>query len=180
MTPSRIVVGAGVAAALSAVVAVPALTASTGAEPSLPEAAVTVEDDDNGSAMFNSPVLKPGDRVQRCIMVTYTRSLTPVALSLYGTVADTGLDPYLDLAIEVGSGGAFGDCSDFTPAATVFSGTLASFAAAHTNSTDGIRQGPFTGSPQSRSYRFTVTLQDDHAAQGKTASAAFTWETQDQ
>ncbi len=180
MTPSRIVAAAGVAVALSAAVAVPALVASTGPEPSLPEAAITVGDDDTGSAMFNSPGLKPSDKVQRCMMVTYTGSLTPVGLSLYGTVAGTGLDPYLALTIEVGTRGSFGDCSDFTPAATVFSGTLASFAAAHTNYTDGIRQGPFTSTPQSRSYRFTVTLQDDHAAQGKTASATFTWETQDQ
>jgi hypothetical protein len=139
---------------------------------------VAIDDDRRGAAMFAGPLMKPGDDVQACIVVTYSGSLTPTDVSLYGAVSGTGLDAYLNLTIEVGSGGSARDCRGFIVAAVVYSGTLAGFAASHTNYSDGIRAWSPTSSPESRTYRFTLALQEQNAAQGKSASADFIWEAQ--
>ncbi len=116
--------------------------------------------------------------MQSCINVTYSGSLTPAEVSLYGVVSGTGLDDYLDLVVEVGHGGAGPECERFTPMATVFSGTLAGFGVRHSDFADGLRAWTPATSPEVRSYRFTVTLQDDNRAQGKSATATFSWEAQ--
>ena len=141
---------------------------------------VVLADDDADSVMFNLTGMKPGDTATKCVNVSYTGSL-PADIKLYGTVGGTGLATYLDTAVDVGTGAAGGssmDCTGFTGPTNIHTGTLAAFGAAHTDYSNGA--GGFTGAtnPSSRSYRITVTLQDDDAAQGRTASATFTWEAQ--
>ena len=141
---------------------------------------VVLTDDDSGSAMFIVSDMAPLATVTECIVVTYSGSLVPATVNLYG-VAAGGLDAYLDLTIEEGSGGEFGDCSfggGFSPTSTIFSGTLTSFAATHTNFTNGAGAWLPAANPESRTYRFTVTLQDNNLAQGLNATATFTWEAQ--
>ena len=116
-----------------------------------------------------------GDRVHRVI---YSGKLLPSDVNLYGVSGGTGLDAYLDVTVEEGSGGVFGNCTGFTPTSTIFTGTLTSFAATHTNFATGAGAWNPAVNPESRTYRFTVTLQDDNAAQGLNATATFTWEAQ--
>ena len=156
------------------------IPAAPDADLAAPSAAspVSIGDDDPGLAMFDQPDMLPGETTENCLVVTYSGTLLPADISLYGSAAGTGLDTYLDMTIEVGTGGRFGDCDGFTSAATVFSGTVAEFKAASTNSANGLSVWSPTTTPESRTYRFALTLQDDNTAQGKTASISLTWKAQ--
>ncbi len=140
---------------------------------------VLLTDDDAGSAMFAVVGMMPSDTVVKCIVTTYGGDLTPADVSLYGISGGTGLDAYLDLTIEEGTGGAFADCSGFVATSTPFSGTLADFAGTHSDFGNGLRTWSPASSQESHSYRFTVSLRDDNAAQGLEATATFVWEVQD-
>ena len=139
---------------------------------------VTITDDDAAVAMFNATDMKPGDSVTECIVLTYSGSLVPANVRLYGVSGGSGLDAYLDMTIDEGSGGVFGNCTGFVLATTPFSGTLASFAATHTNFTNGVAGWSPAATPESKTYRFTLTLQDNNLAQGLNGTATFTWEAQ--
>ncbi len=139
---------------------------------------VILTDDDAGSAMFIVSDMAPLATVTECIVVTYSGSLLPADVNLYGVSGGTGLDVYLDVTVEEGSGGIFGNCAGFTPTSTIFTGTLTSFAATHTNFATGAGAWNPAANPESRTYRFTVTLQDNNLAQGLNATATFTWEAQ--
>jgi predicted ribosomally synthesized peptide with SipW-like signal peptide len=149
---------------------------------------VTLSDNDSGAAMLTLTSAAPGDSDSGCIRVTYSGSL-PATVRLYGTTAGTGLDPYLNLTVTRGtiSSGAFDSCANFSADATnyvgagagvLYSGTLQGFPDDYAN---GIVD-PTSASPENwtngeeHAYRFTVTLQDNNAAQGKTATQTFIWE----
>lgn len=154
---------------------------------------VTLGDDDAGSAMFNSLTnLKPADSFTRCIVVTYSGSL-PASVRLHGTTGGTGLDEYLSLTVTRGTKStAFSGCGDFAadgttyisgkPAGVVYDGTLAGYP---DSSAEAIVD-PVAGSPEtwteseSHAYRFEITVQNNTAAQGKTATQVFRWEAQNE
>lgn len=138
---------------------------------------VVLDDDDAGGVAFNVSDMAPGDTRTRCIEVTYTGSLT-ADVRLYGTVGGTGLADYLDVDVAIGTGGSFASCTGFSATSTLFTGTMADFGSAHTDYASGL--GGLNGAtdPTSRTYRITVTLQDDNAAQARSATAGFTWEAQ--
>ena len=141
---------------------------------------VVLVDDDLTATMFTVTALKPLDPQTECITVTYQGSLD-AAVTLYGAVtAGDGLDAYLDLTVYRGTGGTFGDCTGFTSSETVYTGTLDGFATDHTDFGNGAGTwAPTGGAPDDdMTYQFVVTLQDDNAAQGLTATATFTWEAQ--
>ena len=138
---------------------------------------VVLNDDDTGSVLFNVANLKPGDSRTRCIAVTYTGSLT-ADVRMYGTAGGTGLADYLDVQVQIGSGGNFASCTGFVSSSTLFSGTLSAFAAARTNFVNGLAGFAGATNPTARTYRVTVTLQDNNLAQGKSATAGLTWEAQ--
>ena len=139
---------------------------------------VVITDDDGGSAMFAATAMTPGEPVIECITLTYSGSLVPADIRTYGVSADV-LATYLDTTIEIGSGGSFGDCSSFTPASTLYTGTLANFSATHTDWTSGLATFTAAANPTSQTLRFTVDVQDDPAAMTQSATATFTWEAQD-
>jgi hypothetical protein len=144
-----------------------------------PAVAVELTDSDAGSAMFtDGTALAPGVSLDRCIEVTYTGSadLQPVLLYAAATAGD--LAPYLDLTVEVGEQafGSFGTCGGFEPSSTVYSGTLADFAAGHTDYDTGLTTWEPAGNEDSRSFRFSVSVRDDPAASGRSVSFGFTWE----
>ncbi len=141
---------------------------------------VVITDDDGGSAMFNAANMKPGTSNTNCIVTTYSGSLVPADVRLYGVAGGTGLDAYLDVTIDIGTGGVFGNCTGFISSSTLFSGTLATFAATHTNFGNGIAGWSPAVNPESRTYQITVSLQDNNAAQGLNGTATFTWEAQNQ
>ncbi|MEE8405818.1 MAG: hypothetical protein V3S32_01560 [Acidimicrobiia bacterium] len=142
---------------------------------------VILTDDDAVSAMFIVSDMAPLATVTECIAVTYSGTLLPSDVNLYGVSGGTGLDAYLDVTIEEGTGGIFGDCAfgtGFSPTSTIFTGTLTSFAATHTNFASGAGAWNPAANPETVVYRFTVTLQDNNLAQGLNATATFTWEAQ--
>jgi hypothetical protein len=141
---------------------------------------VILVDDDLGSSMFTVLNMKPTTPAIECITVTYQGSLD-ANVRLYGSLtAGDGLDDYLNLTVDRGTGGSFGDCSGFSSTEVVYSGTVDGFAGTHTAFSDGAGTwAPTGGAPDDdMTYQFTVTLQDDNAAQGLTTTATFTWEAQ--
>jgi hypothetical protein len=144
-------------------------------------AAVDLADNDASSAMFNNVTgLMPGSTQERCIDVTYTGTVDPTAVLLYASGAPTGtLAPYLDLTVEVGSDPtpAFRDCTGFVSAGTVYSGTLAAFASAHGSYATGVSTWDPGASPETRTFRFRLAVQDNAAAEGLASTFGFSWET---
>lgn len=143
-------------------------------------ASVTVSDNDAGTALFAVSGLGPNDTGTRCILVTYSGTVTAAGVRLYATgLTGTGLGSYLTLVVEEGTGtastGLSGSCTGFAATGTLSSGTVAAFASAHTQFSDGL--GSWTPAPGgTRAYRITYTVQNDTAAQGLTCSLSFTWE----
>jgi hypothetical protein len=153
-------------------------------EPVPDDVVVVVEltDSDAGTAMFADGVpLVPGATEQRCIEVTYRGDADPRPVRLYGTGISGALAPYLDLTVEIGRAapGAFGSCATFVRSSTVYSGTLAGFAAAHGSYGTGAPTWNPTEERETRSFRFTVAVQDVPAAAGLSAGFGFSWATRD-
>jgi len=145
-------------------------------------ASIELTDNDSDGAMFNLPGVLPAVSYERCVDVSYAGNVDPTAVRLYASAAPGGdLAPYLDLTIEIGAatGATFSGCgSSFTATGTVYSGTLADFAAnrgsyaspAATTAWDPV-------GPESRAFRFTVSVQNVPAAENKSTTFGFTWET---
>lgn len=144
-------------------------------------ASVDLSDTDSGSAMFaNVTGLMPGTEQVRCIDVTYAGTVDPLPVLLYATAAPTGtLAPYLNLTVEVGADATpvFGDCTGFVPSGTVYTGTLAAFATTHGAYATGAATWDPAASPDTRTFRFRLSVQDDAAAEGRTSTFGFSWET---
>lgn len=137
---------------------------------------VVLNDDDAGSVLFNVNNLAPTDNRTNCITVSYTGSLA-ADVHLYGA-ASGSLAQYLDVVIDVGTGGSYNNCAGFSSGTTLYTGTLANFAATRTDFVNGLAGWNGATNPSSRTYRISVTLQDNNAAQGLSATADFTWEAQ--
>lgn len=141
---------------------------------------VELTDDDANTAMFDVSGLNGGQSVERCINVTYSGSLKS-DVKLYGAVAGSGLAPGLTTKIEVGTGAKTGPnfgCAGFTGGSSLFNGTLAAFGSSHGGYANGL--GGFTNAsdPTTKSYKITMTVSNDNAYQGKSATVDFTWEAQ--
>jgi len=154
---------------------------------------VKLSDNDSGGSMLSFSGGYPGDTDTGCIEVTYDGSLD-AAVRLYGTTTGSGLDQYLDLKVTRGtysSNPGFDSCSNFTADATnyigagagvIYNGTLQGFADDYA----GGLVDPTPGSPETWTanekhvYRIQVTMQNNAAAAGKSATQAFTWEARNQ
>ncbi len=141
---------------------------------------VTLTDNDSGVAMFNLTNMAPLDSSVGCIEVTYSGSLNPDVRVYASATAGDGLEAYLDLTIERGDG----TCAAFGTATAVWTngtdGDLGVFLGSATNYATGADNWlPTGGAPDDTvPYRFTVALQDNTLAQGKTVTVTFTWEAQ--
>jgi hypothetical protein len=147
-------------------------------------AAVDLTDNDGTTAMFNVTGLMPGVNQVRCIQVTYTGNIDPTAVRLYrSSVPTNDLAPYLNLTVESGSmpaGTAFSGCAGFTVGATEYpTGTLDGFASTRTGYGDAAAVTAWdpSGNGEIRTFRFTISVQDVPAAEGKSTTFGFSWET---
>ncbi len=146
---------------------------------------LALSDDDSSTAMFNATNLKPTSTGTKCIAVTSTGSLAST-VKLYGTSYGTtnGLASSINLTVTQGTGGGFSSCTGFTPLGTgssVFSGTLAGFAAGSTNFGNGLGTWAPTGTgSETRVFQFAYTVDPNtpNTAQSGTAAIGFTWEAQ--
>lgn len=184
----------GIAGAGAGIGSYSAFTATTGnSGNAITAGSVAIEDNDNGTALFTTLTnMKPGDSETSCIKVKYTGSLA-ATVRLYASVSGS-LKDYLDLTVTRGtdSNPSYDSCTNFSAAGeanyigqgpgVVYSGTLAAFP---TSYSAGLVD-PTSGSPESwtmneqHSYKLTLTLQNQNAAQGLTATAGFTWEARDE
>ncbi len=149
---------------------------------------VALSDNDGGTALYSVTNAKPGDASPaKCITVTYGGSLgASVKLYRSAFTAGTGLDTQLDLTVTKGTGGAFADCSGFTPAATgsaVYSAKLSAFP---TTFAGGLALTNTSGSAAWAqndvvTYKFQASLPsttNDTYQNKATGTHAFTWEAQ--
>ena len=138
---------------------------------------IALSDDDSSTAMFNVTGITPASTGSRCIVVTYTGT-GPAAVSLWGS-ASGALAPYLNLTVQTGTGGTFaaGDpCTGFTPSATIYTGTLANFAATADDYDSGVPAAASRWRPTTNAsliYRFSYTVTDEANAEGASADADF-------
>lgn len=152
---------------------------------------VYISDNDAGSALYSVSNKTPGVPTAGCIKLTYTGSLA-ATVKLYTTSTIGALGTYVDMTVEKGtqSGSpAFPACTGFTPESTVFTGTLANFAATKNSYANGVSAFPGSQTQWNNNdtlvYRVTLTLQDDAGANGgasplSTGLHAFTWEARSQ
>jgi hypothetical protein len=150
---------------------------------------VVLTDDDGGgaaagTAMFTATGLVPGSTGTRCITVTYNGNVS-APVKLYAASPTGTLGQYLDVTVEMGTGGSFSDCTGFSGSfvysATVpvaSAGTLGDFTTTRIGYANGVGSWTPTGSSQSKVYRFTYTLQNNAAAMNLSAGVTFTWEAQ--
>jgi predicted ribosomally synthesized peptide with SipW-like signal peptide len=145
---------------------------------------VTLSDNDAEVAMFSLANARPGAPETGCLQVSYTGSVATTALKLYGTVTGP-LAGYVQLTVVRGTDPtpSFDACTTFTGdttnyrglgAGVLYSGTLAGYPA---DFTAGIADplAVWTAG-QKASYRFTVEILDNNAAQGLSSTASFGWE----
>ena len=151
---------------------------------SISAGSLTLTDDDLGTVLFNVTML-PGDQVQNCITVTYSGTAAdPGPVRMYtGGYTDSGnFADYLDITIEEGSGGSFGDCTGFVLESTIEpTSDLAIWDANHTNYGTGAGFWDPSSTPESKTYRITFDLDvaTPNAQQGEFITAlGFTWEVQ--
>jgi hypothetical protein len=150
------------------------------------------DNDSNGTLMSLSNAI-PGATSSGCIKVTYGGSLSST-VKLYGTVSGN-LGQYLTLKVTRGtdSGSTFPGCGSFTAdtrnyigqgAGVIYNGNLSSYPSSYAAGTTDPDNG--TGGTETwttsevHAYKLEVTLQDNNAAQGQSASASFTWEARNQ
>ena len=145
---------------------------------------VALTDNDGGStSMFTFTNQRPGVVDNSCIRVNYAGSLS-AGVKLYSTVSGT-LAPYVTLTVTRGTDAspAFDSCTSFSPDAinyigqgngVVYKGPLSSFPTTYATALSDPAATWSTGT--SASYRFSVQIADDNAAQGLSSTATFTWE----
>ena len=136
--------------------------------------------------------MTPSDpAVNRCIKVTMSGSRDST-VRLYASVSGS-LAPYVNVTVTRGTDASpsFSSCASFSADATdylgsgagvVYSGLLSAYPASYASGiVDPKAATPETWSQnESHSYRFAITLANNAAAQGLSASATFTWEARNQ
>ena len=138
-------------------------------------AALEVSDDDAASALFTVSKVAPGQPLTRCIALSY-RGPASAVVRLHGTSTGSGLDEALQMTVEAGSGGTFNDCSGFSGSVLLYRGSLAGFTATHGDVTSALDTFFPSQETETKAFRFSLTLDDAPEAQGRTASATFTWD----
>jgi hypothetical protein len=144
-----------------------------------PAPRIELTDDDADTAMFtDGTVLAPGVAHSRCITVAYAGQADPAGVLLYAARVSGDLAPYLDLVVELGAAtdDPFRSCAGFVSTATVYTGTLADFAAGHPDYAGGLATWTPADERDARTFRFSLSVRDAPAAEGRTASFGFTWE----
>ncbi len=152
---------------------------------------VSISDDSTGTMFVSLTGLTPLDTFSRCVKVTYGGNID-ASVRLYGTTGGTGLDTYLSLKVTRGmttsassdcaTAGFSADGTDYNGngAGVIYDGTLEGFA-------DNYGAGLVDPKPaametwiggESHAYKFAITVQDNSAAQGKTATQTFTFDAQ--
>jgi predicted ribosomally synthesized peptide with SipW-like signal peptide len=147
---------------------------------------VTLADNDSGAVLYSVSNQKPGVNTVKCIKLTYTGTLG-ADVKLYTASTVNASAQYINLTIEKGTSdtAVFPNCGTFTAESTIYNGTLAAFAAAKNSYANGVPAFPGSQTTWAQNdtlvYRFTLSVQDDNAAQGASSGLhTFTWEARNQ
>ena len=147
-------------------------------------ATIDLTDNDSNTAMFATVSgLMPGQVEERCIQVSYAGNLSPTEVKMYiaSALPAGDLSDYLNLTIDVGAatGQPFRSCTGFSSTATLFNSDLLAFATAHPDyATAPLATGWTPASPSdARTFRFRISVQDVPAAEAKSTTFGFSWET---
>jgi hypothetical protein len=145
--------------------------------------AIDLVDNDAGTYMYQVNNVQPGDSISRCIRVSYTGTLDSTVKLFMTTPIDT-LGPYIDMSVDVGSQAtsSFPNCTGFTSAANLYTGTLSGFQSAHPDVAGGLAYSPNGASPwtdgDSVVYRVTLTLSNTARGPGEDFSGTHTYSWQ--
>lgn len=127
-----------------------------------------------GTFTVDAAGLVPGDVRTQCIVLTYDGDVatgSPVTLATAGGFGGTGLEAYLDVTVDV-----FSDDACSTPTGATVAGTLSGLAAGSLSGTGWSTGWQPTTNGDVQSFRFSVEVADDNAAQALTVdSVDFTW-----
>jgi predicted ribosomally synthesized peptide with SipW-like signal peptide len=171
--------------ALGSFAAFTATTTNTGNN--ISSGTVAINQHTGATTLYNVTNQKPGQSTQKCVRVTYTGSLQ-ANVELYVSSGITSGSLY-NIQVERGSGLTTLDgtmsCAGFTATstATPANTTLGTFPTSYATGLDG-KPAPNTwNTNDSVDYRFTITQNDDTAANAHTSVASsgphtFTWEAQ--
>ena len=141
---------------------------------------VTLADDDLGSAMFSVGGLTPGDDGENCLTVDYTGDVS-TAVKLYAAASSdaSSVAQYVDLVIEEGTGGGFGDCTGFSSTGSAYTGTLANFTATTTDYGSGVGSwAPSAAASTVYRIGYTLNAATPTGKQGAVTTVTFQWESQ--
>jgi predicted ribosomally synthesized peptide with SipW-like signal peptide len=188
--PRRVLLSLLVVGLLGGVAVVGTLSAfsstTTNADNSFAAGTVTLADNDSGGVLYSVSNQKPGVDTVKCIKLTYTGSLG-ADVKLYTPSTVNAAAQYINLTIEKGTSdtAVFPNCGTFTSESTIYSGTLANFASTRNSYANGILAFPGAQTAWAQNdtlvYRFTLSIQDDNAAQGASSGLhTFTWEARNQ
>ncbi len=124
---------------------------------------VALTDDDAGSARFQVASMLPGATETKCITVTANASApgTVKAYMVNPVTSPAGLERYVEVTVNAGTGGSFADCAGFTPFTTgnpVVADTPLSQLAMANSYANGVGGWPVTAGSQSRTYQITWTF----------------------
>lgn len=151
---------------------------------------VTLTDDDRGQAAFNVENLVPGSSGENCITVISNSTVPGEVRSYMENLTDsTSLSEHIDLTIERGTGGGFGNCDGFTvdPAApSIAAAPLSYLGETRTDFENGGMSWMIDGTGNETAvYRARWTFDTDGMTQqqidalmGSTTTVDFVWELQ--
>lgn len=148
---------------------------------------VTLTDDDAGSAAFSLQNVTPGATGSRCLTVTSTSTVPGVVKPYVARLGAQGLESYIYIQMEHGTGGGFASCVGFVPEGTPLPAAPLSYLSTvnHDYATGGTPWTTTGVSGESMTYRVTwtfnttgLTQAEVDALQGKSVSVDVVWELQ--
>jgi hypothetical protein len=130
---------------------------------------------DTTGALVNASNLAAGHLLERCLRLSYGNAVDADSVKLFASDTDPQLADYLDVGIDVGSGGGGGGCAGFAGARTVFRGTLSALEQQHGTAQNALSVASMTAGSGSVSVRLSFRVKSDNRAQGAASGASFTW-----
>lgn len=121
---------------------------------------VALTDDDAGSARFQVQNMEPDDTDTKCITVTANASDTGVVkgYAVNPVTSPQGLENYVIVSVDFGTGGGFSSCTGFTSEGTIIPDTSLADLAAFNSYETGAGGWTVTAGEHSRTYKITWTF----------------------
>lgn len=149
--------------------------------------AVSITDDDSGSARFQVETMTPGDTDTKCIKVT-TNSSVPGTVKGYAVNPVTSpqdLEDYIWVTVRYGDGGGFGSCDGFTSLGTSIPHLNLTTLATFNSYESAVGGWDVAAGTHSRTYEITwhfdttgLTQSQIDQLQGAKTGIDFQWELQ--